>query len=375
MRFIRQRVGLVVCVMLAACGGSGDDPAAPAAAFQGTYFFAALGGSQIDVPARSHMDAGALVADGIGSASATISLNNEDGVIGAGSVIPLTFTVGADGVLDLRDGSGSVMTGGLPTGGDLALGAGLTPAEEPLLMMMVKSVGTFGNASLNGDYHLFGVIPSAAGSQMTTVQGVTFDGLGGMSNSTLPGWSNFSGSVTPLPAFATVGTYAVAADGRVTVDGGVAMGHLTGAVLAGGNFAILAGDTVAGFPPRLFLLLKVGAGLTNATFSGSYWLAGIAFLDATLTDFGCASGDLVADGAGGLPVVDQVLNIEGTIVPNTAADDYAVSPNGTLLTGDVGGSSGGPKQQGAITPDGRIAVMSGSIVAGGAPMLYLVVRK
>lgn len=373
MRFTRRSIGLLACAALAACGGSGGSEGGSDASFSGRFFYAALGGARLEVPPFSHMDAGNLVADGSGGATATAVLNNEDGTLGSLGVSPLTYTVGAGYAMTVSDTGGLLMTGGLASAGDVALGADLTANDYPLLMVLVKPVGTFSNASLTGDYHLCGVLTTASGAQTTVIQGVHFDGVGGMSNLPLPGYSNQSGVVTPLAAFPTVGTYVVAADGRVTVDGGAAMGHYTGALVAGGGFAILAGDTVAGFPPSLMVLVRVGAGLTNSAFNGRYWLAGISFLDATREHFACGSGEITADGAGTIPALTYTINNEGSIDTDTGTDDYGVGGNGTLMVGDIAGA--GPYQRGAVSSDGRFAVLSGAIVAGEPPVLYVLVRK
>lgn len=376
MRFTLQRMGLVTCALLSACGGSSGPASGSVALLSGTYFFAALGGSRVDVPAWDRMTAGDLVADGAGNATATTTLVNEDSVLGTESPLALTYTVGADSSFTLSDGGTPVMTGGLASAGDVAVGANLTAGDSPQLLLMVKSTGAFGNASLSGDYHLVYVAPSPVGAQKTAVQAVSFDGVGGILNSALPGSSNESGSVTPLPMFLTVGTYSVAANGRVIVDGGDAMGHYTGTVLAGGSFAVLAGDTVAGVSgPRMIVLVKVGAGLTNATLQGDYWAANVTFNDATRTQWTCGTGVYTFDGAGGLPSLSFTRNSEGTIASSGGADDYSVSPNGTLLVGDVTGAMGGPYVRGAVSADGRFAVFGGSIAATQAPLLYVLVRK
>lgn len=364
---------------MAACGGGGGGGGGAGAGgggggglnntlFTGSYFTAVFGGNtSIGAPYAS-MLAGPLVAAGNGSGTWNLTLNNTDGVLGALPILPMTNLVSGDGSFTLSTG-GLNLTGGIPAAGDVIALAGVAPGSDPTMCLGLKSTGAFNAASLSGQYHLAYLdILGNTGANQSAQSRVVFDGVSTWAFAGATTFNNNGVVAAPVPP-GPGGPYAVSATGSVTLSG--PPGNFTGAVLAGGNLVLLAGDTAFGQRAKQVLLIRVGAGLNAATFFGNYWVAGLKMEDPTFSVITSFTGTINANGAGTLNFVATTENAEGAVGPNAGVTDFVVFPDGTLATENVGG----PLRVGAISPDGRFAFLSGEVVAGGPPIQFFFVKK
>lgn len=363
--------------LASACGGSGDgggNPALDNSLFAGSYFASVFGGSMTVAVQYAATLAGPWTANGDGTGSLGFTLlNRNTSLLGLPPPVAATNLVAADGTFTATIGTDTYV-GGVRAAGDVLALANVTAGDEPAMLLALRSDGVFSTASLVGTYHL-GALSHSGGAQVVSVVGqVSFDGLGSMT-ATGPAASVNANGVVGSAVFASA-TYSVAADGRMTLSG--VGGSFTGAVLAGGDLALLAGSTSSGQAPSQAILIRSGGGLGDATFDGSYWVAGLQCTDPPsaapaprFVQVTALHGSASANGAGFVSYPLTTLNVETAILTQGSSHDYTVSADGTL-TSIV---SALPVGRGAISPDGRFAFLCGDVGGLLAPRLLFFARK
>jgi hypothetical protein len=362
MRVARARTTLATALVLlaAACGGGGGpgDEAEPLtnADFVGTYFLAHLAGT--GAAGVTSAAVGPLVADGLGAADVTATLN-EDGDVDGPTPFAFTYEVDGDGTFDLLSEGDPFQQGGLARDGEAALLAGLVGA--PSVTVLLRREGVHDAGSLTGQYHVAAFFGQTDGGSRSVGGTASFDGVDAGRFDTVA--SNLMG-VTSLVVFDF--TYAVASDGASSLVGGGQT--LAGSVGLGGEVAVWGGPVTDGRPPTLFLALRTSQGVTPATFRGDYWAVSFA-RELGTSQFAARLGTATADGQGNVRL-QLVANRNGTLVlpPEDTALTYDVGSNGALVLN-------GPELFGGLTEDGRFAVLGGGVLEGSDPTVLVLRRK
>ena len=146
-----------------------------------------------------------LTADGAGSYSGNLVQNNA-GVI-TSSAESGTYSVAADGALTMTPASGSPLSGGISADGKTLVISQLTAGQPSAFAVGIKQGQTnFTNADVVGTYSIVNYTGNSA--ELATL---SFDGAGNFSGTTT---SNGAGTISNS---SITGTYAVAADGTLTV--------------------------------------------------------------------------------------------------------------------------------------------------------------
>jgi len=180
-----------------------------------------------------------LTADGAGSYSGSLVQNNA-GVI-TRSVVSGTYSVAADGALTITPASGSPLSGGISADGRTLVLSQLTAGQPSAFAAGVKQEQTnLTNADVVGTYDIFNY-----GRYFVEWWNLSFDGAG-----------NFNVTTTindgqTISSRSGKGTYAVAADGTLTVnfissscsERGCGRLTFTGGVSSNGNTLVLADAT------------------------------------------------------------------------------------------------------------------------------------
>ncbi len=370
-RFVRWGA-LSSLVALAACGGAGSGDGAGGgfsnALFAGSYGASITGGR--DGPPDTHVFlSGVFTPDGAGTAGASLALRNLDGVVDApGPLEPSPYAVAADGAVSM-----GALTGGITASGDALLAASVEPGSLPYVYAALRHGFGLRNATLAGTYAFAILQHESASAALTGVGTLVLDGAGAVTGGTVAAVN--LGGVVFTPVLAVAGTYAVASDGSATLAVPGVVGSLRGTAHAGGDVAIFGGDTVSGEPPRVAVLVRQGTTASAATLAGDHWIVGLRLDAPTFRAYTCFRGTVRADGVGTLSYLSVTENTEGAVSTPGGLDDYAVQADGTFLTSDTAGVGGGPFRRGAVTADGRFAFLSGEVVAGSPPILFLLARK
>ena len=343
------------------CGGSGggSGPAYTNADFSGLYQVLYMRVSRTGLVVESSY--GEVVADGVGMVTPTIGsdTNGTSTSPMLGASVP--YTVAGDGSMAF-----SGLIGQIACGGDCVLLDEQSSGDQPTACVLIRRSGLYGNPLLSGDYHMAGMtaVDTAAATYWTSdgiAQGpVSFNGAGlGL----YPSVSTNSDGTLGGPPGGTAG-YSVGPSGATTFEP-TFFGEGLGTVTPDGNFVGLCGATDSSSPYFNFFV-RAGTGLSNSTFSGTYRVLGISRSVGPTGNFVVFSGTAVADGLGGLFYPSLVLNVEGAIFAGARAGvAYGVASNGLLMAGD---------EEGAVSPDGRFAVLAGGTTPGAAPSLVLYVR-
>ncbi len=357
----RCLVALVFLVLvLPACGGgsSSSGPTYSNATWAGDYSLVCISGSQTNTTARAVF--GTLTADGSGSVSGTTT-DNVDGVPGTPSMgPPSAYAIAADGTVTFEG-----LTGAITADGEVLVLCDLNTDGEPLICIMLRRSGTYSNASLSGNYYMGGIKAQAAKAEthwtQTGLGPVSFDGASMTTHPTVA-W-NDAGTVTTVTGGNAI--YAVAADGTATM-GTTWFGTAQGGVADDNSLVIYGGATNAS-SPFMKVYTRQGAGLNNSVLSGEYALVSIEATDGADPQYSAYLGVAVADGAGGLSIDNLTRNTEGTITPQgPEAAAYTVGATGHFTVGNL---------EGAVSPEGRFAWLSGGTGNGDGPQLLFMVRR
>jgi hypothetical protein len=190
-----------------------------------------------------------VTADGAGSYSGNLVQNNA-GVITSSAVSGI-YSVAADGSLTIIPASGSPLSGGISADGKTLVLSQLTAGQSSAFAVGIKQGQTnFTNADVVGTYNIVNYTGRSA--ELATLN---FDGAGNFDGTTT---SNDAGTISNS---SIMGTYAVAADGTLTVnfipderDGHPRTTVFTGGVSSDGNTLVL-----------VFANLPVGSSSTAAS--------------------------------------------------------------------------------------------------------------
>lgn len=295
-------------------------------------------------------------------------------VSGSGS-----YSVDADGRMALDIGpSGSVLAGGstfilTSTSGDVVeMGMG------------VRQSGAFGNASLSGGYAVAKYSSDANARPLGTIgldirktpfsgtfdvpfpaiafsaeRGtLTFNGAGAYA------WSGTRNRGGVSSAVSGSGSYAVAADGTLTLDTG-----LTGNVLAGGSTFVLA--MASGQPTEVGVGLKQGGTFGNESLGGTYAVS-YHYVDAGTGPPATIDIDVPSTPYSGsltVPFPGSAFNAELHQVTFNGAGGYLWS--GTRNRGGVTSPVSGSGTY-AVAADGALTLSSGlvgNVLAGGSTFI------
>ncbi len=354
------------------CGGS--DGAAPSGgmviaanpneSFFGGYFWQLWNGEAVGPTNRTQW--GIVTADGAGLINAGVVVQNEAGVLtGPGPIPQLPYSVSEDGDIDITVGVGT-LSGGITEDGSVLAVAQATAGLNPALAIVPRGLGVYNNASLNGEYHYCTFWHDGAGNNDIANWGtVTFNGAGGAFD--YAAGINIAGVIFPPGAPAAWGVYNVEPNGRMT------WGHPTtsvsGGIGLGGDLIVLTGSSMASNLQRLEILIRKGAGLNDATFSGTYHTVVLEADPAFPPRYQTRVSRTTADGAGMLTLGDEAVNTDGVTSTNAYAGiglPYSVGADGTLQL--IGGIL-----QGGVSPDGRVAVLAGN-TGGGHPQIWFFFR-
>jgi Spy/CpxP family protein refolding chaperone len=218
--------------------------------------------------------------DGSGHYSSTIQ-QNLDGV-GSSPTQNGTYSVATDGSVSI---DGGVVAGQVKADGSSFL-VRQTPSHQPNIVVGIKNGGSaFTNASLSGTYTLLTYQHDTGSSQPTLgldIPGTPFSGSVQQMNPTgfksqymtvvFDGAGNYSASIQENvdgvgSSTSQNGTYSVAADGSVSIDGGVVAGHLSADAST-----FIVRQTPSQQPNIVVGIKNGGSAFTNASLTGTYTL-------------------------------------------------------------------------------------------------------
>ncbi len=360
-----KRMSFVVAVLAIApllmfstggCGSGDSMPSGPNARLLGSYCFIAFSGTD-GATDEANATWGDVTADGLGMITGGTRNENENGVVTTDAYPATPYSIDAAGVMTLFEGAVAAFRGAISADGNVACLSAIANGESPAIIILGKKEGTYSNASLNGLYHLAGIAYVFGGPSDNSTWGTTmFDGAGMHMES-----QNENTDGTVAGPFNSNRTYSVAADGSVTADFGGVM--YSGAILAGGELIILAGDTTAAGPPYILILTKGTSGATNALLSGTYTGVGFQADDSPPPEWSSYLFTPTADGTGAsLAFPDGIQNDDGTVMMIGAdGSNYTVSPTGLF-------NWFGISYTGGVAPSGNYAVCAGISSGGGGVM-------
>jgi hypothetical protein len=342
----------------------------PQTSFNGTF----------DVPFPGYAFAaelGTIAFDGAGNYAWSGTRNNggtPTAVSGSG-----TYAVSGDGSMTLDIGPvGNVLAGGS------AFNLTSTSGAVVELGVGVKIAGAYDNASLNGTYSVAHYRSDAAAGPLNTIRLnvrrtpynetvdvpfpeyafatelrlATFDGAGNYTWTGIRNRGGVSGTV------AGSGTYAVAGDGSLTLDTGLA-GHL----LAGGSTFILTSPS--GQPMEIGVGLRKGGTFSAASIGGTYALS-MYYSDPTAApaetiDISIPRTPFI--GSFDVPFPLAAFSTERRSVTFNGAGSYTWS--GTRNHGGVTSPASGNGTY-AVAADGRLTTdggLAGNVLAGGSTFI------
>lgn len=368
MRASALALGLFLLVGACGGGGEGTDPGpgdGDPQTLSGDYTFVFVRG--IGATRLVATSWGVGIADGVSSFAGTTT-DNVAGSTGSAAPVSFTYTVDADATLRFLAGGTEQFRGGVTANGNYALLSGVITGT-PALIILVRRSGTFTAADLMGTYALSSLtVDTSSGTTVVSMYGeASFDGVnavsGAMSRSV-----NAEGTI--ISDLGIGGTYTVAANGAATMTLGLP--DYEGGLSPSGELAVFGGDTDTGgsAPPTIWAFAQRGAGLSNASWSGDYWFAGIT-LDVSVPNFTTFAGSLTADGNGNVSY-SGTENDETTVSAFARTGTYATAADGTTVLNEAGATE---NFQGGITPSGNVLVFAGGDSNGSRPIFWIAFRK
>jgi uncharacterized protein (TIGR03437 family) len=208
----------------------------------------------------------------------------------------------------------------------------------PVAAQTSISFDSSGNGLLNGAYHFRQVAYYTASSAGDLAQEqalfgtITFDGNGKYS---LTG-QLIDTATTPVQprAFTISGTYALAASGFGTVDSPLVVGEQVTGLFANGVF--VGSDTETQVTNDFLVAVQAGsAPATNATFSGSYWIADMNIPTSGPANASDTLFQLTADGKGGVSPITATgyLGASGNLITQSITNATYSFNSGTGTLG------------------------------------------
>lgn len=349
---------MVVLLGSGSCGGGGGGTLG-AQTFSGTYWVVLFTaeGNPVDVESVW----GTATADGVSAITFNpIGGNSNQTVTTTVPSFAQEYTVDPDGTLRFLLGATEVTRGGVTSDGACAVLSNVFPVGSPQCIVLVRKGGAFSAASLTGIFNVLAV--GSASPPATLWAEVDFDGVSMFMGS---GNTNQGGAVGGGPFN---DTFTVAGDGASTID--IFGETQSGGLVAGATFGIAGGGTTNGDDPLMSFLVRGGTGLNDSALSGEYWVTGIESDPGTA--FTSFSGTISANGAGALSIAATQFD-EISVSPLAGAATYSVAADGILTVN----RTGLPLEniRGAVSPDGRFAVMVGGSENGSRPILMVLCRK
>ncbi len=260
------------------------------------------------------------------------------------------YTVGTDGVLalDFDPLNPGTDVARLDLRGDGSVGVHARDSldEESAMAVLIRPGSGMTNASLNGGYHVVRqrYTVDTSGLWSTVDLGVvTFDGLGAFTENGTRRTVLASGATSSAPYTAS-GTYAVAADGALTIGSG------SGAVSPDGE--ILTAGTPNGATQIMMVAVRAGSGLGAADLAGDW---GVSFAG---TDH---QGGGLSNQSGRLRLGMAATGASAGTYGGTGIEIRAAGPMNVTLHNVVSGGTF------TLTPDGRVAAVESSS-PGGPPL-------
>jgi len=355
-------------LLLVGCGGGGGTSIAfekPESLLAGTYRIVGVSGDKGGI---EEVDSywGELQASGAGMLSLTV-VQNALGVLSP--PLPssdIVYRVGYDRALEFDSSLPGVAAfhGAVSEAGDVAaLMTTFTPIR-PMLLLLGRSGPGYDVSSLIGTYH-FGCYGATVGGPFNFVGwgSFVFDGAGGGTYElTVNQEGAIAGPANPLFS------YTVSPDGAVSLDLGGGF-VVNGSVVAGGEMVLAAGGDAPGDNPTTYVLLRQGAGYTDADLDGPYFMLGFGHGVATNSYRGFVGG-VLADGAGSNQFAG--LRNEDGVVTQDPADGFssAVAPDGTITFT----TAGGDVLRGAMSADRRFLIATGTTNLGGDAAFFFLLR-
>lgn len=359
-------------LLLSACGSSGggttttvlDPQFADPDLFLGTHAYFVIAGTQGGPEevrtswGDMNVQAGMLTSFGS---------SNNTGVVsgGVGSVGGNPYFVHGDRRFGTLSSLGQriVATGGISADGSVAAEGGITPGYATGFSMFLRKGAGLDDSVLSGTYFFAAFGAQVAGVQTGSRWGrVQLDGAGA---GTIAINSNIEGVIAP-PGNLDL-TYSVAANGELTwqFTGAQAM---TGWCTGNGELAVLTGGLMAADDPLQIVMVREGAGFSDANLEGSWFLLGLSQAVGPNT-YRSFTGSLVSNGMG-VANVAGVSNEEGAI---TWTGEEMV---GATLSGDgaLTVTTGAETWSGGISESGRFGVLAGPTNAGTDPGMFILIR-
>ncbi len=196
---------------------------------------------------------GFLTFDGAGAFTGT-STSNEDGALSS-STTGGTYSVTADGTLELNFFGLIVMRGGVSPSGEVAIVAGSVGGSSsfPALFVLVRPAGGTSASDLSGVYSRIAFDNRYASSEY--VSGIGVFGADGGGNYML---SNVRQNTEGLIAASSGlnGTYTLGVDGTLIIKLPGLDPLYTGSLSTGGDIAISAGGLQSGLPGHLEVVIR-----------------------------------------------------------------------------------------------------------------------
>ena len=284
--------------------------------------------------------------DGAGNFTST-SVENNAGTVVSGVFDTGTYRVSPDGAIVINFNEGAVSLDG-----SAIVSADMNTGEQAYIDLEVKQgQANLTNAALDGTYE---IVTYGKSGDSGTLWTLIADGAGNFTGTEV---QNNAGVISP--GNVVTGTYAVAANGALTVSP-IEGAPLTGGVSVDGNTLVLS-QLTSGQGPSITVGIKQGnSGLTTANVSGTYTIV-------TQENSG-NKGSLWAitfDGAGNINGTGKSNDI-GTISNITVTGTYSVAADGTLTVSPAGGRP----LTGSVSLDGLKLVLT-NLNAGDSPSIWV----
>ncbi len=288
--------------------------------------------------------------DGAGKFTSASTENNA-GTVVSGIVDSGTYKVSSGGAIVMNFNDGAVSTDG-----NAIVLADLNMGEQAYFDVEIKQgQGPFTNADLVGTYK---IVTYGSSGDAATLWTLIADGSGNFIGSEV---QNISAVISPSNA--VTGTYAVGADGTLTLSP-TSGAPLTGGLSGDGDTLVLS-QLTPGQGPSIAVGARVGeAGVLTADVSGTYAIV-------TQENSG-DSGTLWAlsfDGAGNMTGTGK-KNDGGVLSNISVAGTYSVAADGTLTVTPTGGNP----LTGGVSGFGAGLVLT-DLNAGDSPNAWVGVRS
>ena len=345
---------VLACLLAAGCGGGDGTPAGPGAAFAGPYWMFELRSG----PVFSSQWPGIVTLWGTAYADGEAGFVTDMVFYGGNPLgeFPATYAV-ADDLSFAAEKGGHAWDGGMTQYGRCVV-AGYVGSWYNGLAILLSRVGTYDETDLAGSYHMVGFERGWAFYKGSSLSGsvLTFDGSGHYTATAVTRTGvDMIREVTPDTDL----TYSVAANGLVSMDDVWKANRLEGGIQPGGQVVVAAGGSGDREGPVMYALIKAEQEVSNATFSGAYWTAGLRRTYDAVSGF---YGVITADGTGGYTWegMDRTQG-ESDFTESTVAGTYEVAADGTFTFT----TSGGEILVGGISADGQYFALGGETTPSG----------